>query len=239
MGRRPYRTTMRPFRDSDVEVVVHWYKVPATNPRLPYPSRINSLDWKDGQFSFSPVGEVTGAEREFDGWGRIVPPVPEDHICGERGDFEFGGLYRPDLPPLERGPDGIPLCCRPAFGGLVFGGSAVIGELGDGGPAFGGSALFTSLPGIIVMTSYDGSHSYSLNRVLFPDELPQWDNQFVPAPVLIGPALTGTPDLWRVTVPAGLYAGGEGVYEAFGFQGQQPFYWYRVSGSGDPYVWRA
>lgn len=239
MGRRPYRTTMRPFRDSDVEVTVHWYKVPASNPRLPYPSRINSLDWRDGQFSYSPVGEVVGVEREFDGWGHVVPPIPEDHICGERDDFEFGGRYLPDDPPLERGADGIPTCCRPAFAGVAFGGSAKMPEIGSGGPEFGGSAEIKDLPLQVVLTQYDGAYSWSLNRTLFPDRLPQWVSTDLPTPVLEGPALTGTPNLWRVTMPVFLGPPRAGVYEAFGFQGQQPFFWYRTGGSGDPYVWRA
>lgn len=125
MVRRPYRTTVRPFRDSDVEATVHWYIVPWENGTLPYPCRINSLDWRPDRYNPSPVGEVTWAPRVFDGWGRIVPPPPGDHVCGDRSDFELGGLYLPDEPPVTRDLDGIPTCCRPAIDGLVIGGAGI------------------------------------------------------------------------------------------------------------------
>lgn len=144
MVRRPYRTTCRPFKDSDAEVTVHWYVVPDDTPTLPYPSRINSIDWRDNRVNPSPVGEVTFADRPFDGWGRIVPPIPGDHICGTRADFADGGTYLPDDPPFPRGEDGIPLCCRPEIGGLVVGGGTAfvdVWEAGDGGVGISGSAF--------------------------------------------------------------------------------------------------
>jgi hypothetical protein len=125
MIRRPYRTTVRPFRDSETEAVIHWYAVPWSNGTLPFPSRINSLDWRPDRFNPSPVGEVTWAPRIFDGWGRIVPPPPGDHVCGDPSDFELGGLYLPDEPPVTRDIDGIPTYCRPAIDGLVIGGEGI------------------------------------------------------------------------------------------------------------------
>lgn len=152
MIRRPYRTACRFFRDSEVESTVHWYIVPPTNPVLGFPCRINSLDWRDNRMNPGPVGEVTFAERPFDGWGRIVPPIPGDHLCGTREDFELGGRYLPDDPPFERGADGIPLCCRPDIGGIEVGGEAIWPEVwvaGEGGIGLDASAYLDQLsPGV-------------------------------------------------------------------------------------------
>ena len=128
MVRRPYRTKCRFLRDSDIESTVHWYIVPPSNGTLGFPCRINSSDWRDNRFSRSPVGEVNFADRPFDGWNRIVPPVPGDHLCGSEDDFRNGGTYRPDLPPFERGEDGLPLCCRPKLGGAALGGVSMVAE---------------------------------------------------------------------------------------------------------------
>lgn len=144
IGRRPYKTACRPFRDDDTEVTVHWYSVPKANGTLGFPCRINSLDWRDFGINPAPVGEVTAADREFDGWGRIVPPPPGDHVCGRREDFELGGLIGGPGPPLTRAADGIPTCCRAELGGMVLGGDGQVQyphPLPQGGLVMDGGAL--------------------------------------------------------------------------------------------------
>jgi len=130
MIRRPYRVDCRPWRDSEDEVTLHWYVTNPANGSLPYPSRINSLNWRPDNMNPAPVGEVTFADQTFDGWGRIIPPMPGDHICGQRSDFEFGGLKDTSEPPLVRDADGIPTCCRPPIGGFVLSGGGIIGDVG-------------------------------------------------------------------------------------------------------------
>jgi len=142
MIRRPYRTKCRFLRDSELECTVHWYIVPATNPTLGFPCRINSLDWRDNRQNPSPVGEVSFEDRPFDGWGRIIPPVPGDELCGTRDDFENGGRYLPDLPPFPRAADGVALCCRPEVGGIMLGGETIFpSPLAAGGLVLSGETI--------------------------------------------------------------------------------------------------
>lgn len=154
MVRRPYRTKCRFFRDSDVECDVHWYIVPAENGTLGVPCRINSLDWRDNRMNPGVIGEVSFADRPFDGWGRIVPPTPGDHLCGSPEDFREGGRYLPDDPPFPRADDGIPFCCRPPLGALLVGGPTWFADVWTAGPngvavggqSFGVSSFLTITP---------------------------------------------------------------------------------------------
>jgi hypothetical protein len=135
MVRRPYRVACNPWRDDDGEVTLHWYITDPGNGTLPYPSRINSLNWRPDNMNPAPVGEVTFADQVFDGWLRIIPPGPGDHICGTREDFELGGLRHTAQPVLVRDGDGIPTCCRAPIGGMVMGGG---GQIQYGGFTAGG-----------------------------------------------------------------------------------------------------
>jgi hypothetical protein len=144
MVRAPYRTACRFLRDSDQEATIHWYVVPWSNGTIGIPSPINSSYWRPFWFNPGRVGEVNFAPRHYDGWGRIVPPIPGDHLCGEAEDFRRGGLYQPSLPPFERAADGVSLCCRPELGGVLLGGDSYIGDpvpVSDGGALLSGSAV--------------------------------------------------------------------------------------------------
>lgn len=144
--RRPYRTTCRFFSDSDEENTIHWYVVPWSNGTLPYPHRIVPADWFPDKVNTKDHGEHSLEPRPFDGWGRIVPPVaPADHICGTAADFSAGCSVSDPRPPLVRGPDGIPTCCRAIAQGVILGGTGDVsigrGALfvGGGTPIFEGS----------------------------------------------------------------------------------------------------
>lgn len=132
---------------------MHWYIVPRTAPLLGMPCRINSIDWRDNRVNPSPVGEVTFADRPFDGWGRIVPPIPGDHLCGTAEDFAHGGRYLPDLPPFPRAADGIPLCCRPPLGGVRLGGPTWSVAVSPGGAKLGGTTWVPAPVGLQVFPS--------------------------------------------------------------------------------------
>lgn len=142
MVRRPYRTTCRFFNDSDEENTIHWYVVPKTNPTLPYKFLIYPNDQNDLRMNPKAFGEVPLEPRPFDGWNRIVPPVPTDHICGDPADFAAGCSITDPRPPLVRGPDGIPTCCRPIQQGLVVGGTAPAANPSGGGVLGGAVEYF-------------------------------------------------------------------------------------------------
>lgn len=228
VGRRPYRTKVRPWRDSQEEVTIHWYQVPKQNGTLPYPSRINSLAWRDLGLNPSPVGEVPLADVEFDGWNRIVAPLPKDHICGTREDFVLGGLKNTSAPPLIRGNDGIPTCCRAEIKGVDLGGVGLVASPAEDSAAsveLGGHGLTTR-----------SSHSYILT--VFPpppipgileSELPLsdsflWLDPSNPDVRLTNTQPRGTTGNWRLE-----YAPGPSVWDAtWNGLGSQSFAW--VSG---------
>ena len=109
---------------------MHWYVVPEETPDLPFDSIINSLDWRNQPWTATGPGEVYGAPREFDGWGRIPPPAPPlTHICGTEEDFRLGGLRDTSEPPLDRDVTGIPTCCQ-TFGGIVLSGTGAVWSSG-------------------------------------------------------------------------------------------------------------
>lgn len=218
VGRRPYRTACRPWRDSSEEVTVHWYVVPPENGTLPYPSRINSLCWRDAQMNPSPVGEVSAGEQFFDGWGRIVPPIPPgDHICGTREDFELGGLRNTDEPPLTRGPDGIPTCCRGVVGGVVLGGEAVIPDIqptGPGGGVLAGEALYDPEYSAYQVTSTDPLLAVILATEIPLDDARQWWDAAPPDWTLESTEERGTAGDWTLR-----YLPGGQVWEVIGWNG--------------------
>jgi len=123
MIRRPYRTSCRFFSDSNETNTIHWYVVPWSNGTLPFPHRIKPNDWYPEQVNPKDIGEESLEDRPFDGWGRIIPPVPTtDHICGTADDFSNGCARNSSRPPLNRAGDGIPDCCRQVIQGMVMGG---------------------------------------------------------------------------------------------------------------------
>lgn len=71
-----YRTVMRPFVDSDVEVTIRWYFCAPDAQPFPYRHLFSSLIWSpDYDEGTEPVdpGEVRGAPRT---WCNGSPPFP-------------------------------------------------------------------------------------------------------------------------------------------------------------------
>jgi len=137
--RSGYRTTMRFFADSDLEIPVRWYR--CQPGALPFPgynrfASGNNSSPAPTDERFSPalwqgVGEVGGAPREYS-----KEPAPlwatGQKFCGTLEEFAGGCVFDPDFEmPLHA--DGGPLCCHDddkggtsaAAGGNVQGGSAV------------------------------------------------------------------------------------------------------------------
>lgn len=151
MLRCGYSTTARPFRDSDVEVGIRWYKCVPGAPTLGWESNINSLDWTCMPWLRTGKGEVFNAPREY----HQQPPVPGalgQHVCGTEEDFRDGEKYLPDLPPVVYSPEGLPTCCG-TVGGVVLGGTGVVPQI-TGGVVVGGergvSPLFTDFCNLAV-----------------------------------------------------------------------------------------
>lgn len=134
VGRRPYSTRAKLFRDSDVEVEILWYECQPDALDLPVPTRIVPRFWYEsvrrqntGGPVYTGVGEVWDAPRPNQ-WPAPKPTAFGTHYCGTPEDFAEGCAYRPDLPPVERNQDGLPLCCGHAAvgqGGAMVGGTAV------------------------------------------------------------------------------------------------------------------
>ena len=110
MARRPYTTTVRPFRDSDRTVRIRWYPARLADGTLPFPSRICSHDWMTRPWEAEGVGEVYGESRNFNRAKPLVGPRT-DHVCGDKEDFELGEVLNETLRPNTYTRQGIPDCC--------------------------------------------------------------------------------------------------------------------------------
>jgi hypothetical protein len=120
--------------------------VPRENGALPFPSRVNPLDWYTDPHRHTGVGEVYGEDRTF----ASAKPVRVlgDHVCGTEDDFRLGQLREDGRPPTEYWPSGIPKCCdtdrREAEGGMGLGGAASArtdpSVMASGGVGLGGAA---------------------------------------------------------------------------------------------------
>lgn len=147
MMRSGYTAPCRFFRDSDTVDEIEWYRCQPGVPELGYESAITPLRWRPCPWLAEGVGEVFDRPQPFD---QGVPRVGADggHVCGTEDDFRDGGLYLPDEPPVEYAGDGLPLCCRPAPGAVVLGGTSPL--IVTGSTRIGGSmpyALGSSVPG--------------------------------------------------------------------------------------------
>lgn len=143
-GRRPYTTKFRPFVNSDQQVDLVWYPAEPDAPVLGYPSKIQQLDNVSFPWLAQGVGEVFGTPRPFN-HRQVIPFQQFDHVCGDREDFEFGGLRDDSLPPVEYNRNDIPICCNPAF-------------VGQGGARASGTAQVTVTPGCA--NHYSCTNSY-------------------------------------------------------------------------------
>jgi hypothetical protein len=110
--RRPYSIPCRFLRDSDIESTVKWVEARPDALTLGRTNIITSQDWElDRGLLPVEVGEQEG-RRKF-----AIADAPvglgRGHVCGTDEDFNEGGSYEPDLPPVEYSALGWPLCCDP------------------------------------------------------------------------------------------------------------------------------
>lgn len=112
MARRPYTTTVRPFRDSDATVQIRWYPARPEDGTLPFPSRINSIDWMTDPHTKEGVGEVWNTSRNYN-HAKPIPGPKRTHVCGTEDEHGQGGLISDTRPEMVYAPSGLPWCCEP------------------------------------------------------------------------------------------------------------------------------
>lgn len=124
---------------------LRWY--PAVEPVkcLPFPSKINSLDWCSHKYVAAGVGEVFGAARPYNG-AKALPYAQGIVPCEDPAVFRNGETFDAERPPQEYNADRFPLCClniAVGAGGIEWGGAAVIVEPPTivGGPDCAGAVL--------------------------------------------------------------------------------------------------
>jgi hypothetical protein len=145
IGRYSYSEMLPVFRDSEAEAQVVWYPARDDAPVLGCPSSILYREWDRDEVTED--GEVWGPTGRALAWNgeEEKPGASGGHRCGDDIDFEEGGLFEPELPPVEYRPDGLPVCCDPLMvgrGGAVAGGVATVDpgpyRRGSGGAVGGG-----------------------------------------------------------------------------------------------------
>lgn len=124
--------------------------------------------WWDEQ----TVGLVPGAKRTALP-GLEKPLATGAHRCGTEDDFRLGGEYLPDVPPVERRPDGLPVCCG-------------AGEEGQGGGMGGGTAVASVGP--------PADYCFIYHCVYLP---------FGPTPYGFAVRQPGGPPWWWLSSPSG------------------------------------
>lgn len=133
MARRPYSTDARFFKDSDQVVRIRWYPVTEPVEVLPFPSKINSLDWSSHPWLAEGVGEVYGEPRPYNG-AKALPYAVGLTPCKPAAVFVEGEVLDPDAPPQVYNLDQFPACCLDKWvpeGGVTWNGSATV-TMGDG-----------------------------------------------------------------------------------------------------------
>ena len=155
--RAPYRTLARLYPDDPEPFEIEWRVADDNAPLLGMPSAVNNLMFaRDHDDTLATaVGEVYGAPRPFTRWAAF-PLATGGHVCGTPDDFAGLGTYRPDLPPVQYRPDGLPRCCGAAVqgaGGGAGGGTATVTSTatytGTGGAAGGGTATVYAGPVLV------------------------------------------------------------------------------------------
>lgn len=117
--RRPYKTPCRFLGDSDLVSTVRWYEAAPNAKTLDRTSIISSSDWESDRWLPFPVGELGDVPKKFLA-GQMPAGTGLGPPCGTVSDFDEGGDYEPDLPPVEYRTNGLPKCCQsplPVVGG--------------------------------------------------------------------------------------------------------------------------
>jgi len=170
------------FRNSDEEVDFVWYPALPSAPVLPFDSVFLDPIWQDNYYA---VDDGPGLVREqfiknnWEGYKALAIGL---HQCGTAEDFAEGGIYDPDLPPVEYRDDWLPMCC-PGGERAGSGGAAMGGKVKPLGP-FTTCCPGVPMPPVLTMTVSSTSCA-CMNRVVtliqsffdipnYGDQLPMW-----------------------------------------------------------------
>ena len=143
---------MRFFREDNRTVRIRWYPVTLPVECLPFPSKINSLDWSSHPWLADGVGEVFGSDRDYNA-AKALPYALGLTPCEPAEVFHLGETFDPDRPPQVYNEDQFPLCCldiATAAGGVMFDGTATV-----------------TLISIVVLPIY-GSCAFAITQPTFP-----------------------------------------------------------------------
>jgi hypothetical protein len=111
--RVPYRTDCQ-FNTTGPASKIQWYFAAPDAEPLPYHSQICNLKLEVDKEAGVDVGEQWGSPWKYRAF--VYPPGSgKGRFCGTQQDFEVGGTYDPEAPPVVYGTNGLPHCC----GGVV------------------------------------------------------------------------------------------------------------------------
>lgn len=130
-----YSSYMRLYPDDPDRLTLgHWRFCPDGAEPVPFPHAFCSSVWDPDQWgSEYPLGEIAGYHGRFK--GLVLPRLPGLNYCGAVPLWQGGSpLALRGTPPVDD--EGVPLCCqttRPALGGCVADGSAILSNWTDVG----------------------------------------------------------------------------------------------------------
>lgn len=108
---------------------VRWYYAPKGAKKLPMGTIFGSADFEDDFQRCEPqYGEQPFAPQTYYN-GRPPQGAIGKMYCGTADDFLKAKKWSADLPTLQRGPTGLPLCCNPALrGAIAYTGAVLVGR---------------------------------------------------------------------------------------------------------------
>jgi hypothetical protein len=108
--RRTYRTTAKPFSNSDQTAEMVWYPALEGAPTLPFSTTFNTGDQNPVFIDKTSAGEVYDAPRPFE-FTRPKAHALGVHQCGSAAAFVDGVPYDPEQ-VIPYNDDGLPVCCN-------------------------------------------------------------------------------------------------------------------------------
>jgi len=118
------------FKDDAQEVDLAWYPVADPVEVLPFPSKVNSLDWSSHPWLAAGVGEVWDEPRTYNG-RKALPYAVGLAPCKPAAVFIEGEVLDPELPAQIYNLDQFPACCLNVWtpdGGIEWDGAAEVEE---------------------------------------------------------------------------------------------------------------
>jgi hypothetical protein len=115
-----YKTTIRPFHDSDDEAEITWFWCEPGAKAFPDWHRFASGNWAPDRLGWNGPGEIAERPRTYVR-GKKIGRATGDHYCGTLAMFQQGASRKD--PPLPLDAAGEPRCCYKSPGGVFVGGT--------------------------------------------------------------------------------------------------------------------